>query len=169
MNQVRKTVTKKTSGKLGKLTGALNTVLGVIPDTVAIVGKITDKTAPIVDKHLERRHDYKKSLISIPNLIDVEMETAKSHLENLGLKVIPVLAKPHGKYANADVGEVVAMTPKWGKVEPNSLIKLYYINEHVLIASQQMLADAQAKKEQDKVRLQASLYKVKSIFSKRKK
>ncbi len=169
MNQVRKAVTKKSTGKLGKLTGALNTVLGVIPDTVAIVGKITDKTAPIVDKHLERRHDYKKSLVSVPNLIDVEMETAKAHLENLGLKVIPVLAKPHGKYVNADVGEVVAMTPKWRKVEPNSLIKLYYVNEPVLIASQQMLADAQAKKEQDKARLQASFHKVKNILPKKKK
>lgn len=50
-----KQVIKKKSRKLGKLLGAANMIFSVIPDTVEIVSKITDKTAPIVDKHLERQ------------------------------------------------------------------------------------------------------------------
>ena len=111
-----KQVVKKTSGKMGKLLGAANMILSVIPDTVEIVGKITDKTAPIVDKHLERQHQLKQSLVAIPNLLDVDIQQAKEHLEGLGLQVIVLLAKPNKRYAKADAGEVVAMMPRSGKV-----------------------------------------------------
>ena len=83
-----KQVVKKTSGKMGKLLGAANMILSVIPDTVEIVGKITDKTAPNVDKHLDRQHQLKQSLVVIPNLLDVDIQQAKEHLEGLGLQVI---------------------------------------------------------------------------------
>lgn len=135
--KMKKELVKKTSGKLGKLVGAANLVLGVIPDTVEIVGKITDKAAPIVDKHLERNHEYKQSLITVPNLVDVEVGQAQAYLENLGLQVMTILAKPNKKYAKADSGEVVAMSPRSGKVPPASLIKLYYVNDIVVELSKQ--------------------------------
>lgn len=139
MNERNKNLVKVAPGKLGKLAGALNTVLGIIPDTVEIVGKITDKTAPIVEKNLDRQHEYKKSLIPLPNLLDVDVQTAKEHLESIGLTVIAVLAKPDKKYAKADVNEVVAMVPKSGKVEPGTLVKLYYVDRTVLEKSQEEL------------------------------
>lgn len=135
--KIKKELVKKTSGKLGKLVGAANLVLGVIPDTVEIVGKITDKAAPIVDKHLERNHEYKQSLIPVPNLVDVEVEQARDYLENLGLQVMTILAKPNKKYAKADSGEVVAMSPRNGKVPPATLVKLYYVNDIVIELSKQ--------------------------------
>ena len=135
-----KQIVKKTSGKMGKLLGAANMILSVIPDTVEIVGKITDKTAPIVDKHLDRKHQYKKSLVAIPNLLDVDIQQAREHLEGLGLQVIVVLAKPNKKYIKADAGEVVAMVPRSGKVQPGSLIKLYYVDELVIEASKKEVA-----------------------------
>ncbi|TCD46490.1 hypothetical protein D3X11_03595 [Streptococcus sp. X16XC17] len=81
MNQIRKKITKTATGKLGKAAGLFNTVFGIIPDTVAIIGKITDKAAPIVEKNLDRSHEYKKSLIAIPNLLDVDVDVAKEHLK----------------------------------------------------------------------------------------
>lgn len=128
----RKNMIKKTSGKMGKLLGAANTVFSVIPDTVEIVSKITDKAAPIVEKQLDRHHDYKKSLVSIPNLIDVDVQQAKEILEGLGLRAITVLAKPNKKYIKADVNEVVAMTPRSGKVQPGTLVKVYYVDAFVI-------------------------------------
>ena len=127
-----KQVVKKTSGKMGKLLGAANMIFSVIPDTVEVVERITDKAAPIVDKHLDRQHQYKQSLVAIPNLLDVDVQQAKEHLEGLGLQVIVLLAKPNKRYAKADAGEVVAMLPRSGKVRPGSLVKLYYVDDHVV-------------------------------------
>ncbi|MET3643764.1 hypothetical protein [Streptococcus gallinaceus] len=81
MVQVKKEVTKKAAGKLGKAAGVLNTVFSVIPDTVAIVGDITAKAAPIVDKHLEYNRAYKERLIQVPNLLDIPVKEAKRLLE----------------------------------------------------------------------------------------
>lgn len=127
-----KHVIKTSAGKMGKLLGAANMVFAVIPDTVEIVGKITDKAAPIVDKHLERQHQYKQSLVTVPNLIDVDVHDAKKFLEKLGLQVIPILAKPDKKYAKADVNEVVAMKPRSGKVQPGTLVKVYYVDDYII-------------------------------------
>ena len=135
-----KQVVKKTSGKMGKLLGAANMIFSVIPDTVEVVERITDKAAPIVDKHLDRQHQYKQSLVAIPNLLDVDVQQAKEHLEGLGLQVIVLLAKPNKRYAKADAGEVVAMLPRSGKVRPGSLVKLYYVDDHVVEESKKDIA-----------------------------
>ena len=135
-----KQVVKKTSGKMGKLLGAANMIFSVIPDTVEVVERITDKAAPIVDKHLDRQHQYKQSLVAIPNLLDVDVQQAKEHLEGLGLQVIVLLAKPNKRYAKADAGEVVAMLPRSGKVRPGSLVKLNYVDDHVVEESKKDIA-----------------------------
>ena len=135
-----KQIVKKTSGKMGKLLGAANMIFSVIPDTVEVVERITDKAAPIVDKHLDRQHQYKQSLVAIPNLLDVDVQQAREHLEGLGLQVIVLLAKPNKRYAKADAGEVVAMLPRSGKVRPGSLVKLYYVDAHVIEASKKEVA-----------------------------
>ena len=135
-----KQVVKKTSGKMGKLLGAANMIFSVIPDTVEVVERITDKAAPIVDKHLDRQHQYKQSLVAIPNLLDVDVQQAKEHLEGLGLQVIVLLAKPNKRYTKADAGEVVAMLPRSGKVRPGSLVKLYYVDAHVIEESKKDIA-----------------------------
>ena len=135
-----KQVVKKTSGKMGKLLGAANMIFSVIPNTVEVVERITDKAAPIVDKHLDRQHQYKQSLVAIPNLLDVDVQQAKEHLEGLGLQVIVLLAKPNKRYTKADAGEVVAMLPRSGKVRPGSLVKLYYVDAHVIEESKKDIA-----------------------------
>ena len=135
-----KQVVKKTSGKMGKLLGAANMIFSVIPNTVEVVERITDKAAPIVDKHLDRQHQYKQSLVAIPNLLDVDVQQAKEHLDGLGLQVIVLLAKPNKRYAKADAGEVVAMLPRSGKVRPGSLVKLYYVDAHVIEESKKDIA-----------------------------
>ena len=115
-------------------------IFSVIPNTVEVVERITDKAAPIVDKHLDRQHQYKQSLVAIPNLLDVDVQQAKEHLEGLGLQVIVLLAKPNKRYAKADAGEVVAMLPRSGKVRPGSLVKLYYVDDHVVEESKKDIA-----------------------------
>ena len=69
---------------MGKLLGAANMILSVIPDTVEIVGKITDKTAPIVDKHLDRKHQYKQSLVGVPSAYE-EFVSIRNRFKNFAV------------------------------------------------------------------------------------
>ncbi|MGT2667497.1 PASTA domain-containing protein [Streptococcus rifensis] len=125
--------------KFGKLAGrafkVLNATLSVIPDTVEIAGKITDKAAPIVDKALDRRHEAKTALIQIPNVIDMPIHSAQSYLESIGFSVHVLPAKAHKKFAKSEIDEVVAMSPKSGKFKAGHLVKLYYLTPETLEAS----------------------------------
>lgn len=122
--------------KVGKLAGrafkVLNSALSVIPDTVEIAGKITDKAAPIVDKALDRHHAEKAALIQLPNVIDMPVDSAQTYLESIGFTVHTLLAKPDKKYAGALPEEVVAMSPKTGKFKPGHLVKLYFVTQEII-------------------------------------
>ncbi|MCP1638683.1 hypothetical protein J2T50_000376 [Streptococcus gallinaceus] len=168
MVQVKKEVTKKAAGKLGKAAGVLNTVFSVIPDTVAIVGDITAKAAPIVDKHLEYNRAYKERLIQVPNLLDVPVKEAKRLLEERDLVVLTIPVKPTLKYAQADTDEVLHMTPKSGKVVPASIVKLYYLTAEVKRASQHMAEIDALKKEEQNRKIQESFKKVTDFLPKKK-
>ena len=117
---------------LGKLGRSALTVLNVIPDTVEIVSKVVDSTAPIVDKHLDRQHAKKSSLIPLPSMIDIDYQEAKNHLESLGFKVILLEAKAEKKWSKFRAYEIVDMQPRRGRFEPGTLVKLYYLTEESL-------------------------------------
>lgn len=134
-NGLKNSVFKKT----GKVAKAVNAVLSVIPDTVAIVGKITDSTVPIVDKALDRRHEAKSALIQLPDVVDLSVTDAQEHLEHLGFVVHTVLAKPDKKYVQATEDEVVKMQPRSGKFAAGHLIKLYYADTSVIKASKDLV------------------------------
>ncbi|MBY5034933.1 hypothetical protein K6V78_07685 [Streptococcus gallolyticus] len=168
MVRVGKNLSKSSTSKLGKVAGALNTVLSVIPDTVAIVGDITDKAAPIVDKHLEYNRAYKKSLIAVPNLVDVPVERAKELLEERNLVVLMIPVKPAAKYAQTDTDEVLYMAPKSGKIQPASIVKLYFLTEEGRAASQAMADIEQLKKEAQSRKFQEGLKKVTNILPSKK-
>lgn len=124
-----------------KAFGAANMVFSVIPDTVKIIGNIVDNSAPIIDKELQRRHEQKMALIELPNVIDMSVLDAQEHLKTRGFTVHMLTAKPHAKYAKAFPGEVVAMSPRSGKFKAGHLIKLYYVDQDGIQASQTLLTE----------------------------
>lgn len=67
------------------------------------------------------------------------MEEAKRHLEEIGFRITLTLVKPNKKYRQETTrdNEVVDMIPKAGKFDKGSLIKLYYINQEIIDASNQ--------------------------------
>ena len=117
----------------------LNKLVDIIPDTTKIIGDTVQATAPIVDKALDRQHEKNLSQIQVPNVIDLDVEEAKRHLEETGFRVTLTLVKPNKKYRQETTrdNEVVDMIPKAGKFDKGSLVKLYYINQEIIDASNQ--------------------------------
>lgn len=120
----------------------LNKLVDIIPDTTKIIGDTVQAAAPIVDKALDRQHEKNLSQIQVPNVIDLDAEEAKRHLEEIGFRVTLTLVKPNKKYSQETTrdNEVVDMIPKAGKLDKGSLIKLYYINQEIIDASNQEVA-----------------------------
>ncbi|HFU3863001.1 TPA: PASTA domain-containing protein [Streptococcus suis] len=117
----------------------LNKLVDIIPDTTKIIGDTVQAAAPIVDKALDRQHEKNLSQIQVSNVIDLDVEEAKRHLEEIGFRITLTLVKPNKKYRQETTrdNEVVDMIPKAGKFDKGSLIKLYYINQEIIDASNQ--------------------------------
>ena len=117
----------------------LNKLVDIIPDTTKIIGDTVQAAVPILNKALDRQHEKNLSQIQVPNVIDLDVEEAKRHLEEIGFRVTLTLVKPNKKYRQETTrdNEVVAMIPKAGKFDKGSLIKLYYINQEIIDASNQ--------------------------------
>ena len=117
----------------------LNKLVDIIPDTTKIIGDTVQAAAPILDKALDRQHEKNLSQIQVPNVSDLDVEKAKRHLEEISFRVTLTLVKPNKKYRQKTTrdNEVVDMIPKAGKFDKGSLIKLYYINQEIIDASNQ--------------------------------
>ena len=117
----------------------LNKLVDIIPDTTKIIGDTVQAAVPILDKALDRQHEKNLSQIQVPNVIDLDVEEAKRHLEEIGFRVTLTLVKPNKKYRQETTrdNEVVDMIPKAGKFDKGSLVKLYYINQEIIDASNQ--------------------------------
>lgn len=78
--------------------------------------------------------EKQKSLVRIPNLKDVEIENAMKVLnEQIGLTGIATCMKPSIALADENPNCVISSSPKFGsKVEPSSVVKLYYVTEDIL-------------------------------------
>lgn len=101
-------------------------------DTVAMVDKVSKNTAPILEKAIDRHYDQQKELIDLPDVRHLPVETAQTHLEQLGFVVMPLLAKPYQISKHSLAGEVLSQTPHSGKFKAGHLIKLYHATEELL-------------------------------------
>lgn len=114
-------------------------------DTVAIVDKVSKNTAPILEKVIDRHYDQQQELVAVPDLRHLKLTEASQHLEELGLTVCPIEARPRQLDAYSKVDEVVDMVPKSGKVKKGSLIKLYFASPEVIRENKEGLELVQLK------------------------
>ncbi|EKS22199.1 hypothetical protein HMPREF9318_00397 [Streptococcus urinalis FB127-CNA-2] len=112
-------------GKLKKVLGPVSKVISVIPDTTEIINKTIDNTRPIIEKHMDQRHEKQMNLVKLDDVVNLPVDEAKAHLETLGFVVSRILVKPEAKYHNAQLNEVVRMSPTSSKEPKGSLVKLY--------------------------------------------
>lgn len=119
--------------------GAFGKLISIIPDTTEIIGKTIDNTRPIIEKHMEQKHEKNMQMTHLDDVINLPVDKAQSHLEQLGFVVATLPVKPHKKWLSASLDEVVQMSLRPGKHKKGSLVKLYYITMDVLDRSQELL------------------------------
>lgn len=125
--------------RIRKALGVVGKLMSIVPDTTEIIGKTIDNSRPIIEKRMEQKHEKEMQLRTIDDVINLPVDQAQAHLEQLGFVVATIPAKPHKKWLHSNLNEVVAMSPKSGKYKIGSLIKLYYITVDVLEKSQDLL------------------------------
>ncbi|VGU29008.1 PnkB-like serine/threonine kinase protein [Streptococcus pyogenes] len=118
--------------RIRKALGVVGKLMSIVPDTTEIIGKTIDNSRPIIEKRMEQKHEKEMQLRTIDDVINLPVDQAQAHLEQLGFVVATIPAKPHKKWLHSNLNEVVAMSPKSGKYKIGSLIKLYYITVDVL-------------------------------------
>lgn len=96
-----------------------------------------------------------KEMISLPDLVGLPIDQAQELLQNLGLKPIPLLLSANKDYAKYQAHQVISMSPKpnlvQSQIKKGSLVKLTYLDEETLLASQalaQAWSDKQAQRQQ---------------------
>ncbi|TWS95578.1 PASTA domain-containing protein [Streptococcus sp. sy018] len=91
-----------------------------------------------------------KEMISLPDLVGLPISQAQDILDELGLKPVPLLLPASKEYAKYQPNQVINMSPKpnlvKNQIKKGSLVKLNYLNEENLLASQ-ALAQAWAEKQ----------------------
>lgn len=96
-----------------------------------------------------------KEMISLPDLVGLPIDQAQELLQNLGLKPIPLLLSANKDYAKYQAHQVISMSPKpnlvQSQIKKGSLVKMTYLDEETLLASQalaQAWSDKQAQRQQ---------------------
>ncbi|MFA9467300.1 PASTA domain-containing protein [Streptococcus sp. E24BD] len=87
---------------------------------------------PHVEKALDRHHEHNKELITVPQFIGTDLDQAKNALEKLGFNVVITLVKPDKRWVDKRPNEVVDMQPKAGRLHPNTIINLYYVDADII-------------------------------------
>lgn len=159
------------ANKLGKLTsvvGSLGNILA-LPDALNAIKHVTENARPIIEKEMDRRYAYKQSLLILDDVRDIPIDYAQTYLENKGFTVLPVLVKPHAKYAKNHAMEVLSLHPKPGKYEPNRLVKLYFADDAVIQASRDLNQEVDTKTKELQEGIKNNITKLKKIGFKNKK
>ena len=161
----------KTKLKLSRKLGTIGRLFSIIPDTTAIIGKTIENSRPIIEKHMDQRHERQMTLVKIDNVVNLPLEEARQHLKNQGFTVSSIPAKPAKKYATARENEVVQMSPKSGKHLKGSLVKLYYVDLEIIAASQELIDDETRRTVERNQTISDTFENVKNVipFSKIKK
>ena len=130
---------KKSTGKgtIGKVAKKIFKTAGGYELVTDVFGKVAESTRPIIEKAMEHHQTKMNHRTDLPDVTQLPIDQGKEYLKELGFHVVVLLAKPKARYMTEEVGEIVAMQPKPGKVTKGSLVKLYYVTEEVIKASQE--------------------------------
>ena len=132
-------MSKKGLGKVAK---------GVAVAVAAEVGAdLVKGVAPAVEKAIAAKISHNKTLVQLPNVRRLNVYEAKEVLEAKGFVVLTMLVKADKKYLEYSDDSVVAMNPKPGKYESETLVKLSYVDHDVLEKAQEIKVREKQKQE----------------------
>lgn len=113
-----------------------------------------------------------KEMISLPDLVGLPLAQAQDILEELGFKPIPLRLVAHKDYAKYQANQVISMSPKpnlvQNQIKKGSLVKLSYLDEETLLASQDLAQAWSEKQAQRQQKIMDSLNQVGQLFNQKK-
>ena len=113
--------------KAGKLIGKISPT-----QLVEMLSHALTPAGAAIGRAVDDYVDGRKQLVGFGDVLDIDVNSAKQYLEQLGFSVHLVAAKPHKKLANRQPGTVVGLSPKKRQLKPGSLVKLYYVDEAII-------------------------------------
>ncbi|MDF1617323.1 PASTA domain-containing protein [Petrocella sp. FN5] len=115
--------------------------IGAAKKGIIILSKeiLKDEVFVTVVKEGTKALEKYNNKVKIPDVKDVLYEEAIKNLIGLNLLPVVAIAKPNVAYADSAENVVVDCEPKFGKkVDPNSIVKLYYATSDVIQKSKEM-------------------------------
>lgn len=113
--------------KAGKIIGKISST-----QLVEMLSQALTPAGAAIGRAVDDYVDGRKQLVGFGDVVDIDVNSAKQYLEQLGFTVHLVGAKPHKKLADRQPGTVVGLSPKKRQLKPGSLIKLYYVDEAII-------------------------------------
>lgn len=113
--------------KAGKIIGKISST-----QLVEMLSQALTPAGAAIGRAVDDYVDGRKQLVGFGDVVDIDVNSAKQYLEQLGFSVHLVAAKPHKKLADRQPGTVVGLSPKKRQLKPGSLIKLYYVDEAII-------------------------------------
>lgn len=128
---------KSKSNTLGYLAKTVFKTAGGLDIVSDLIDKVAVTSQPLIEKVIDNHQEKIKAQTNLPNVTNLSVIQGKEYLEKLGFHVVTLLAQPQARLMHGKVNEIVSMDPKPGKVVRESLVKLYYLNDQVISASQE--------------------------------
>ena len=137
--------------------------IGLVGAAVAVAASVSNATK----ENRERKRIEKANKIEVPKLkgkkASISLDDHLATLKEIGLKPKKALIKPDSKYRKYSDMEVIYTEPKGGKkVNPGSIIYVYYITENIIDKSKKLYEKEKQKQEQVKKALKLTKSKEKN-------
>lgn len=101
-----------------------------------IASEVGKKVAPLVGDMVSANIEKQQHLIKVPKVVHMTLQEAETYLTDMGFYVTKRLAKPNASYQQMRPGDIVKIKPRCGsKVEKEEIITIFYVDQHVLDAS----------------------------------
>lgn len=112
--------------------GPVKAILGSV-----VAGELGKTVVPMIKDAVDDYQEQQKHLVTVPEVQGASIKEAKDFLQGKGFYVTEKLVTPSQAYAKKSPGDIIKLSPKSGsKVEPGSLVVIYYVDEAVIKASQ---------------------------------
>ena len=132
---------------MGKIPGPF----GILPAVIAVA----TQAEPLIEKAIEKHKEFIEEHICLPDVIDMNVKEAQVELEEKGFKVVAIEAPiAKKKYANRALDVVVDMKPRPTPIQkhflPETLVKIYYVDQKIIEESKELLKQVHEKNKERK-------------------
>ncbi|MGT2667495.1 PASTA domain-containing protein [Streptococcus rifensis] len=102
-----------------------------MPVPVKAITNLAKIIIPFVKKRMTKDHNAKEQHLFLGDLTGMRLSDAIAHVERIGFIPQLLLVQPDKKWLKSSINDVLEMQPKSGHYPPETLVKLYYMDENI--------------------------------------